>query len=409
MFDTLPAHVEGLACVLCGERSVDPRAWSCPRCGPASRMDVRYRPAPADVLARFAARPFDQFRYRELLPLPADAVLPPIQVGGSPVSEAPRLAEWFGVARAFVKDDGRNPSASTKDRPSGVAVVLATAMRAERVVCASTGNAASSLACLAASMHLPATIFVPKRAPAPKLAQLRIFGARVLRVDADYDTTWELCQRIATRRPWFNRNCAVNPYLVEGKKTISLELADQLRGEVPDWVAVSVGDGCTYAGVVKGLEEAHAVGLIPRVPRVLGVQAEGAQPLVRALDGDGVLHVEPAETIADSIAVGHPRNFVKALQAARRNGGRFVPVPDAAILEGMRQLARRAGVFAEPAAAATVAGVRAAVEAGIVARGASVAVLVTGNGLKDTATALTAVDGPEDVPADEAAIEAVLG
>jgi len=408
MFDHLPPHVAGLTCVLCGASFTDPMTWACPHCGPSSRMDVRYRPAPADVLARFASRPFDQFRYRELLPLPLDAVLPPIQVGGSPVSAAPRLAQWFGVAGAFVKDDGRNPSASTKDRPSAIAVVLAKAAGAERVVCASTGNAASSLACLAASMGIPATIFVPKRAPAPKLAQLRIFGARVLRVDADYDTTWEISQRIATRRPWFNRNCAVNPYLVEGKKTISLELADQLRDRIPDWVAVSVGDGCTYAGVVKGLEEAHAVGLIPRVPRVLGVQAEGAQPLVRALDGDGLLHVEPAETVADSIAVGHPRNFVKALWAARRNGGRFVPVNDAAILEGMRQLAQLAGVFAEPAAAATVAGVREAVARGIIPVNATVAVLVTGNGLKDTATALTAVDGPEDVPADEAAIEARL-
>jgi len=409
MLTTLPPQVEALVCVLCGRASTDPMAWACATCGPESRMDVVYRAPPADVLARFASRPFDQFRYRELLPLPAEAALPPVQVGGSPVSAAPRLAQWLGVRACVVKDDGRNPSASTKDRPSAVAAVLAAAAGAERVVCASTGNAASSLACLAASMHLPATIFVPKRAPAPKLAQLRIFGARVLRVDADYDTTWALSQRVASRRPWFNRNCAVNPYLVEGKKTVSLELADQLRERMPEWVAVSVGDGCTYAGVVKGLEEAHRVGLIPRVPRVLGVQAEGAQPLVHALDGDGQLRVEPAETVADSIAVGHPRNFVKALHAARRNGGRFVAVADAEILEGMRQLARRAGVFAEPAAAATVAGVRAAVVRGIVAPGEAVAVLVTGNGLKDTATALTAVDGPEDVPADEAAIEALLG
>lgn len=409
MFDCLPPNVVNLTCILCGETTVDPMAWQCPACGPESRMDVVYRPPPADVLARFASRPFDQFRYRELLPLPEGAPLPPIQVGGSPLSTAPRLAEWLGIGAAFVKDDGRNPSASLKDRPSAVAVVLAAAAGAERVVCASTGNAASSLACLAASMNLPSTIFVPRRAPAPKLAQLRIFGARVLRVDADYDLTWSLCQRIATRRPWFNRNCAVNPYLVEGKKTVSLEIADQLRDQMPAWVALSVGDGCTYAAVVKGLEEACAIGLIPFVPRVLGVQAEGAQPLVRALDGDGELVVGAAETVADSIAVGHPRNFVKALQAVRRNGGRFIAVPDAAILEGMRELARRTGIFGEPAAAATVAGVRAAVAAGIVLPTEGVVVIVTGNGLKDTATALTAVGGPEDVPADEAEIDRILG
>lgn len=406
MLHHLPETVAALVCVLCGSETTDPMGWECARCGPKSRMDVRYHAPPADVLARFAARPFDQFRYRELLPIPAGATLPPIQVGGSPVSAAPRLAEWLGVATAWVKDDGRNPSASLKDRPSAVAVVLA---QGAPVICASTGNAASSLACLAASMNLQATIFVPKRAPLPKIAQLRIFGARVLRVDADYDRTWELCQSVATRRPWFNRNCAVNPYLVEGKKTVTLELADQLRERIPAWVAVSVGDGCTYAGVVKGLEEAHAVGLIPFVPRVLGVQAEGARPLVDALDGDGELHVKAAETIADSIAVGHPRNFVKALQAARRNGGRFLAISDGEILEGMRQGARRAGVFAEPAAAATTAGVRAAVARGIIRADEGVAILVTGNGLKDTATALTAVDGPEDVAADLDGIERVLG
>ena len=404
----LPPNVTHLSCILCGWTTTDPWAWSCPTCGPSSRMDVHYRPT-GDLRAAVADRPFDQWRYRELLPLPVGARLPPIQVGGSPVSDAPRLAEALGVRRVVVKDDGRNPSASLKDRPSALAVVLAAAAGSERVVCASTGNAASSLACLAASMGLPATIFVPARAPAPKLAQLRIFGARVLRVAADYDTTWELCQRIAERRPWFNRNCAVNPYLVEGKKTVSLELADQLRDRMPAWVAVSVGDGCTYAGVVKGLEEAHAAGFIPFVPRVLGVQAEGARPLVDALDGDGTLRVSAAETVADSIAVGHPRNFLKALDAARRNGGRFVAVSDAAILEGMRLGARLAGVFAEPAASATTAGVAEAVRRGVIGADEDVAILVTGNGLKDTATALTAVDGPEDVPADEAAIERVLG
>lgn len=408
MFEVLPPNVAALVCTSCGQATQDPWRWACPDCGPESRMDVVYHP-PGHLRDAVAQRPLDQWRLRELLPLPPGAVLPPIQVGGSPLSEAPRLAAHLGVGFVWVKDDGRNPSASLKDRPSALAVTLARAAGRDRVVCASTGNAASSLACLAASVGLPATIFVPARAPAPKLAQLRVFGARVLRVAADYDTTWALCQSIASRRPWFNRNCAVNPYLVEGKKTVSHELAAQLGGRAPGWVAVSVGDGCTYAAVVKGLEEAHAVGLIPSVPRVLGVQAQGARPLVDALEGDGLLHVRPAETVADSIAVGYPRNFHKALAAARRNGGRFVAVSDAQILAAMRDGARLAGVFAEPAAAATIAGVGVAAAGGILGPTDDVVIVVTGNGLKDTATALTAVDGPEDVPADEAAIEAVLG
>lgn len=406
----LPPQVQDLACVLCGRTTRDPWQWSCPHCGPESRMDVRYVPdAPRRMAEALADRPFDQWRYREVLPIPEGAALPPLQVGGSPCHEAPRLAAALGVRRAVVKDDGRNPSASMKDRASGVGVVLAVAAGKERITCASTGNAASSTACIAASMGLAATIFVPRRAPAPKIAQLRVFGAQVFRVDADYDTTWDLAAAVAARMPWFNRNCAVNPYLVEGKKTVSLELAEQLGEHVTDWVAVSVGDGCTIAGVVKGLEQAHAAGLIPRVPRVLGVQADGAAPLVHAFQEARDPEVEPAATVADSLCVGHPRNAWKALLAVRRNGGAMVAVPDAAILEALPLLAGTTGVFGEPAASATVAGVAAAVRQGIIRPDESVTVIVTGNGLKDPQSVLEAVEGPTDVPASVAKILEMVG
>jgi len=372
-------------------------------------MDVRYDhgalPAMRDALH---ARPRDQWRYRELLPLPEDAALPPLAVGWSPVSDAPRLAEWLGVERVVVKDDGRNPSASLKDRASAVGVVLARCAGRSRIACASTGNAASSTACIAASVGLPATIFVPRRAPAPKVAQLKVFGAQVFRVDADYDRTWELCAEVTARKPWFNRNCAVNPYLVEGKKTVSLELAEQVGASMPDWVAVSVGDGCTVAGVVKGLEEAAEAGFIPAVPRVLAVQAEGASPLVRAAGRDGRFEPTPAASVADSICVGTPRNPFKALQAVERCGGAWVAVPDASILEALVEVPRRSGVFGEPAGVAAAAGVREAVATGVIDPGESVALIVTGNGLKDTATALEVAGAPVDVAASVEAVLALL-
>ena len=406
----LPPHVLDLQCTVCGATTIDPWAWTCERCGPEARRTVRYaEDAPRRMAAAHAGRPFDQWRYRELLPIPPDAPLPPLVVGGTPVHEAPRLARHLGVARAVVKDDGRNPSASAKDRASAVGVVLALAAGKERIACASTGNAGSSTACIAASVGLAATIFVPRRAPVPKIAQLRVFGAQVFRVAADYDRTWDLAAEVAARMPWFNRNCAVNPYLVEGKKTVALELADQLRGRVPAWVAVSVGDGCTLTGVVRGLEEAHAAGLIPSVPRVLGVQAEGASPLVRAWRRGGAVEPGPAHTVADSLSVGHPRNALKALQAIRRNGGAMVAVPDEAILEELVALARLAGIFGEPAASATVAGVRAAVGRGIIAPSDGVAILVTGHGLKDPQSALRAVTGPTDVAASVDAVLELLG
>jgi threonine synthase len=368
-------------------------------------MDVRYvADAPARMAAALSGRPRDHWRYRELMPIGPEAQLPPVQVGWSPVSEAPSLAGWLGVRRVAVKDDGRNPSASMKDRASAVGVVLARQAGRERIVCASTGNAASSTACIAASVGLGATIFVPRRAPAPKIAQLRVFGAQVFRVDADYDRTWELCAEVAATRPWFNRNCAANPYLVEGKKTVTLELAEQLGPTLPAWVAVSVGDGCTVAGVVKGLEEAHAAGLSPHVPRVLAVQAQGAAPLVHAFEQGRPFRPEPAESVADSICVGSPRNPDKALQAVKRCGGHWIAVSDEAILQALVEVPRRSGVFGEPAGIAAAAGVRQAVRDGIVGPGEDVALLVTGNGLKDTATALEVVGGPMDVAPSVAAV-----
>jgi threonine synthase len=402
---TLPDHVTELACVLCDYTTRDPWIWSCPECGPVGRMDVRYDPGPvAEMKSRLHRRARNQWRYREVLPIGPDAVLPPISVGWSPVSTSDRLARWLGVRSVVVKDDGRNPSASLKDRASAVGVVMALQAGSERIACASTGNAASSTACIAASMGLPATIFVPARAPAPKVAQLLVFGAQVVRVAADYDRTWDLCAEVTALKPWFNRNCAINPYLVEGKKTVALELAEQLGSRMPTWVAVSVGDGCTVAGVVKGLEEAAQAGLIDSVPRVLAVQAEGAAPLVAAAARG---HFEPSEadTVADSICVGTPRNPHKALLAVERCDGGWIAVSDEAILEALVQVPRLSGVFGEPAGVAAAAGVKEAVAQGIISPNEDVALLVTGNGLKDTATARQVVGDPMDV---EPEVEAVL-
>ena len=406
----LPASIRALCCVRCGAESTDFWQWTCPDdCTPDVRMDVQLHAGAAEEMGRsLRGRTHDHWRYREVLPLPEDPTLPPLQVGWTPVHAAPRLAPWLGVAQAWVKDDGRNPSASLKDRASSVGVVLALAAGSERIVCASTGNAASATACMAASVGLPATIFVPQRAPAPKIAQLRVFGAQVLRVQSDYDTAWDLCAEVAKTRPWFNRNCALNPYLVEGKKTVGLELAEQLGSQMPEWVVASVGDGCSIAGLVRGLEEACLAGLIDQVPRVLGVQAEGAAPLVAAAQTGAQPRQDDAQTIADSLCVGVPRNPDKALQAVARSNGAWVAVSDQAIMEALPATASLTGIFGEPAAVTAAAGVRVAVQAGIIAPQSGVAIISSGNGLKDPATALKSVTGPVDVAPDPQAIFAAL-
>jgi threonine synthase len=406
-----PGFVTGLVCMRCGRRYRAGLDGPCPRCGPEGVLDIEFDAARARrALTRraLAARPLDMWRYVELLPVPAGGRRPPLHVGWTPVTETPRLAEWAGVRGLRLKDEGRNPTASFKDRASVVGVARALARRARVVGCASTGNAASSLAGAAASVGLRSVIFVPATAPEPKVAQLLVFGARVVRVDGSYDETWELCQRACARHGWYNRNAAVNPSLVEGKKTCGLEIGEQVGSDVPDWLAVSVGDGCTIAGTWKGLKDMRALGHIDRLPRLLGVQAEGARPLVDAFRDGGDVVPGPARTLADSIAVGHPRNWRKALRAVRESGGAFVAVPDEAIVEAMRAAGRLAGVFGEPAGVAGLAGLEQAARDGLVGRRETALAVVTGSGLKDVKTAMGAVAAPVTLPPDDAALDEYL-
>ena len=395
----------------CGKKSRGGPDVPCPRCGPEGVVEIQFDLAHARrTLTRrsLAQRSRDVWRYRELLPVPLRARLPALRPGMTPLVEAPKLADWAGVRRLVVKDESRNPTGSFKDRASVVGVARALHNRARVIACASTGNAASSVAGAAASVGLRAVIFVPEFAPEPKVAQLLVFGARVIRVKGSYDETWELCQRACARYGWYNRNAAVNPSLIEGKKTCGLEIAEELGASPPDWVAVSVGDGCTIAGIWKGLVEMKALGFISRLPRLLGVQAEGARPLVDAFAGGGDLRAGSADTIADSISVGHPRNWRKALAAVRASQGALVAVSDDAILDALRESGKRAGLFGEPAGVAALAGLRHAVASGCVSTRASVLSVMTGGGLKDVKTAIGAVGSPVSLPPDDAQLGAYL-
>jgi threonine synthase len=319
------------------------------------------------------------------------------------------------LARLHLKDDTGLPSGSLKDRAAAVAVAHARLRGIGHLACASTGNAAASLAVLAARAGMTCTIYVPKDAPKGKLAQLLVHGADVTRVDGSYDQAFDLSLERIAAEGWYSRNCAHNPLLVEGKKTAALEMAyvltggfDDPVGRLPDAVLVPVGDGCIVSSVAKAFVELKTMDLIAKVPRVIGVQAAGAAPLARAwaaaggadLDGRGILAAVKsvkAKTLADSIGVGVPRNRVKAWKWVTVTGGGFVSVPDDAIVEAIGLLARLGGVFAEPSGAAGAAGVLAAREAGLIRDGESVAVMVTGHGLKDPEPALKKIRLPRPV------------
>jgi threonine synthase len=406
-----------LVCIVCGRAYPPGDLQTCRVCGAEGILDARYNydaVRPVLTLDALSRREPTYWRYRELLPVPDGVRRPALHVGWTPIYEAPRLAEAVGVRRLFLKDEGRNPTSSFKDRASVVGVAKALEFGYLAIACASTGNAASSLAGMAASVGLPAYIFVPERAPAPKIAQLLMFGATVFRVRGTYEQAFELCRAACERFRWYNRNSGTNPFLVEGKKTAGLEIAEQfttgqlLDGALPDWVVVSVGDGCTIGGITKGLHEFKRLGLARTLPRMLGVQAQGASPIVAAFDGKSDLVPSAADTVADSIAVGTPRNWRRALAWVRASRGAMVAVPDDRILDAMRLTARLGAVFGEPAGVAGIAGLREAVARAIVPADASVLAVITGNGLKDIQTAAQAAGQPYDIRPDLDAVEAIV-
>lgn len=390
-------HITRLRCVICHTEYGTDTRYTCAKCGLEGVLDIEYNYDLAQqtlTKETLATRPFNHWRYRELLPIDAQQPLPHLQIGWTPIYDAPRIAAELDLQKVYIKDDGRNPTASFKDRASSVGVVKALEFGAKIVACASTGNAASSLAGFSAAVGLPSIIFVPNRAPEPKVTQLLIFGATVIRVQGTYEEAWNFCQKACERWGWYNRNAAVNPYLVEGKKTAGLEIGEQFADNMPDWVVFSVGDGCTIAGAWKGIWEMHKLGIAQRLPRMLGVQATGASPIVEAFYQNRDLIASDSNTLADSIAVGEPRNWRKAINAIRQSQGEMIKVSDEEILDAMRLAARKAAVFGEPAGVAALAGLKRARNEGIIKAHETAVVVITGNGLKDVQSARQAAGDP---------------
>ena len=403
-------YVLSAKCTRCGaEYEALPTITTC-KCG--GILDIQYNYSA--IRDRFSPAGLEQnhdwsmWRYRPFLPVEEDSPAPPLRVGWSPLYKADRLSKVLGLRTLYIKDDGQNPTASLKDRASAMAVVKAREAGADTIACSSTGNAASSLAGNAAAAGLSTYIFVPSRAPKGKVAQLMIFGATVISVDGSYEDTFALSKAAIDRWGWYNRNAAINPYLSEGKKTVALEIMEQLSWQVPDYIAISVGDGCTIAGLWKGLKDLYAIGFIDRLPRLISAQAEGCCPLNRAIETGKPWEPMAENTLADSIAVGVPRNPDKALSAIRESDGVAVNVSDGEILEAMRLLGRTQGVFGEPAGAAGTAGVKKAVELGLIPAGSTVVSIVTGNGLKDVQSGIQAAGEPMRVSPDMDALLAAF-
>jgi threonine synthase len=403
-------NLTGFKCFECARSfSVGEIEYVCPDCG--GNLDALYDYERAGELlnkATLAAdRNFTIWRYRALLPIEDVSLAPPLAVGLTPIYDCPQLAAKFGLRRLLIKDDGRNPTASFKDRPSALAVVKAREAGARVVTTASSGNAGCALAGMCASVGLESVIFAPTYAPPAKIAQLQIYGSTVVLVEGSYDEAFDLCLEAGRRYGWYQRSTGYNPFMAEGKKTAALEIGEQLNWEVPDKVFVGVGDGCIIGGLWKGFNDLHRLGLIDRLPQMIGVQAEGASAIVDAANGDGVLRAVRAQTIADSINVGRPRDASRAIRAIRDSGGCGVKVSDDEIIAAIGSLARVTGVFVEPAAAAAFAGFVKHCENGAIKQDECALLTLTGNGLKDVEAARRASGEPLRIKPDVAELDRV--
>ena len=381
----------GLRCSECSSFFDPSGFYCCPKCGGILESVYEYE----KVQKNFKGE--DLWKYGQLLPTRSRSNL---FVGATPLYKPIFLNERLGLD-LWVKDETKNPTHSLKDRASAIVTVLAKELGYKEVTCASTGNAATSLAGLSASEGLKSYIFVPRTISLPKLVQLQAFNARIIKIDASYDDCYDLCNKLAGRYGWYNRNTAYNPYTLDGKKTVAFEIAEQLDWEVPDKVFVPVGDGCIISSVWKGFVELEKIGLTDGLPELIGVQAEGCKPLKEAFDKNLDDVIAEPNTLADSIAVGKPRNGFMALRDVRDSKGKFVSVTDEEMFEAMKLLGATTGIFGELAGVASIAAVKKEIAEKNLDGSERVVALITGSGLKDIEAATKLLKRPVMIEADE--------
>ncbi|WP_428896987.1 threonine synthase [Parelusimicrobium proximum] len=376
-----------LQCVGCGkEYKANETNFICGACGGNLEVNYDYKLiAKRFDIEELEANPVrDMWRYIDILPVNDHDTVPNVHVGWTPLYDCKPLARELGISKLFIKDEGRNPTGSIKDRGSAVAVARAVELDVDTIADASTGNASDSLACLTASMPMRTVIFISKEAPEPKLVQLLAYGAEVYKVDGTYDEAFDLCKKVVEENNWYSRAAGVNPFSREGKKTCAFEICEQLGWEAPDKVIVAAGDGTVLSGLWKGFVDFQKLSVINRMPQMIAVQAEGSNALKQAFENNNEVHAINANTVADSILVNYPRDAQLALQALHESKGFIMTVTDEEIMAAVPELARKANIFSEPAGAAVYAALKKLAADDKIEQDETVVLIIGGNGLKDT-------------------------
>jgi len=403
-------------CSDCGkEYSADEVHYLCPVCAVANTSDL----PPKGVLKTMYH--YDALRrkgidfvrlkkndFLELLPVESRESLPSLKIGKTPLYKIDTLENEVLESALYLKDDSQNPTFSFKDRASYIVSAYAKEHDLQTIVTASTGNAGSSLAGICASQHQKAIILVPESAPLAKITQIIMYGAQIVPVRGTYDDAFDLSVEATEAYGWYNRNTAFNPLTIEGKKTVSFELFDQLQEQIPDRIFVPVGDGVIVSGVYKGFEDLLKLGIIDKMPVIVAVQSEGSDNLVRNLNNDD-FEIHPSHTLADSISVDIPRNFYMTRGFLNKYSGEPLTVSDEQILEASSVLAKNTGIFSEPAAATAFAGFLNYKKQGKLPAGSKNVVLLTGSGLKDIKTVSEHLKMPAAIEPRLNALKNLLG
>lgn len=401
-------------CINCKTRyDIDEIIYFCKKCGDILEIKFDFKELAQTLkTSDWKTKPLSVWRYRDFMPIHETANVVTLNEGGTGLHRSQHLGEELELKEVYVKNEGENPTGSFKDRGMTVGVTKAVELGARHVICASTGNTSASLAAYAARAGLKCTVLIPSGKIAyGKLAQAMIHGAKVLQVKGNFDQSLEFVFKLAEKHKSIYLLNSINPFRIEGQKSLGYEICEQLNYDAPDRIIIPVGNAGNISAVWKGLTEFHKLGFIKKLPKMTGIQATGSAPIAQAIknNSEKIVPVEYPETVATAIRIGAPVSWKKAINAIRESHGTAETVTDEEILNAQKMLARIEGIFVEPASASSIAGLKKLIESGVIGKDEKVVCITTGHGLKDPDTAIKQCEKPVEVEADMLSIEQALG
>jgi len=403
-----------LKCIACGEKyNEDEIIYSCRRCGDLLEVKYDYEILREKLKeSNWRKLPLSVWRYRHLMPVRNHSKIVSLNEGGTGLHQCKRLGKLLGVKRLYVKNEGENPTGSFKDRGMTVGVTKAVEHEMNIVICASTGNTAASLAAYAAKAGLQCIVLIPSGKIAyGKLAQAMVYGAKVVQIKGNFDQALEIVLELSEKHRKVYLLNSINPFRIEGQKSLAYEICDQLEGEAPDKLIVPVGNAGNISAIWKGFSDFYQLNLIRSLPQMIGIQAEGAAPIAQAIreGSNSIVPMNKPETVATAIRIGAPLSWKKAIRAIRESKGTAETVTDQEILEAQKMLARHEGLFVEPASASSIAGLRKLLDLGRVDKNDTTVCVATGHGLKDPDIIMQTCKKPIEIEAKIGPILEYLG